>query len=189
MFGLYRLVVHAFLFGLRAARRILMLALRPMFGACGKGVIFNPFDLFSYSTIRIGNDVYIGSGAVFIASKSSIEIGDKVMFGPGVTIMGGDHNVNVVGKWMFDVKEKVPGNDLPVKIESDVWVGARAIILKGVTVGMGSVIAAGSVVTRSVPRNSIVAGVPARVIRQRFSDEDLLRHLQLLEQGKGRCAE
>ena len=54
-------------------------------------------------------------------------------------------------------------------IESDVWIGAKATILSGVTIGKGSVVAAGAVVTKDVPKNSIVAGVPARVIKSRIS--------------------
>ena len=81
---------------------------------------------------------------------------------------------------MFDVKEKLPENDLPVFIEDDVWIGARAILLKGVTIGSGSIVAAGSVVTRSMPGNSIVAGVPARVVRSRFEPDALARHMAIL---------
>ena len=72
----------------------------------GKNVIFNPFDSFSYNTIEIHNDVFIGKGATFTAANSGIQIKSKVMFGPNVTIMGGDHNTSVIGKYMFDIKEK-----------------------------------------------------------------------------------
>lgn len=69
-------------------RRIPRLIVRPLFADCGKNVKFNPFDRFSYKTIRIGNDVYIAPGAVFFASKG-ITIGNKVLFGPNVIIRGG----------------------------------------------------------------------------------------------------
>lgn len=161
-------------------RRLLMLLSRPRFASCGTNVLFNPFDNFHHGRIHIGDDVFIGSGAVMHASESAIFIGNKVMLGPGVTILGGDHNTTQIGQRMFDVKEKLPENDQPVTLEDDVWIGARAILLKGVTIGTGSIVAAGSVVTSNVPPYSIAGGIPARVLKPRFSPQDLARHLALL---------
>ncbi len=156
--------------------RAMMYVLRPLFYSHGKNFVF---DLkgsgFSYSSISVGNDVYIGSGALFISTKS-ITIGNKVMFGPRVTIMGGDHNTSKIGKYMRDVHEKRPEDDLPVVIEDDVWVGTGVIILKGVTIGRGSLVAAGAVVTKSIPPYAIAAGVPAKKIKWRFSVTDILKH-------------
>lgn len=164
----------------RVVKRFLMSLNRHRFFKCGKSVIFNPSDTFSYSTISIGSDVFIGSGATFCASKSAIIVGSKVMFGPNVTIMGGDHNTSTIGSYMFDVKEKLKNNDLPVVIEDDVWVGCNVVILKGVTIGRGAVIAAGSVVIKSVKPYSIVGGVPAKEVSQRFSSEEIIEHEKLL---------
>ena len=105
------------------------------------------------------------------------------MFGPNVTIMGGDHNYSQLGKYMFDVEEKRPQDDLPIVIEDDVWVGTGAIILKGVRLGTGSIVAAGSVVTSNVEPYSIVGGVPAKKLKMRFSDEELTKHKELLAQA------
>ncbi|TAM97761.1 MAG: CatB-related O-acetyltransferase [Chitinophagaceae bacterium] len=157
-----------------------MFLLKPLFKKHGKHFIFDPNGNYSFSTIEVGDDVYIGPGAVLNASESGIVIGNKVMFGPNVTIMGGDHNISEVGKYMFDVKEKKPENDLKVIIEDDVWLGTGAIILKGVTIGRGSVIAAGALVTKDVPPYSIVGGVPAKVIKMRFSEQELKEHKRLL---------
>jgi acetyltransferase-like isoleucine patch superfamily enzyme len=156
-------------------RRLLRTMLRPLFAGCGRSVRFHPFDEFSYSTIRIGSDVFIGKGACFTARKG-ITIGDKVMFGPNVTIRGGDHNTAVLGKYMADVHDKRSEDDMPVLIEDDVWVGTGVIILKGVTIGRGAIIGAGAVVTRSVPPYAIAVGVPARVIGFRWSVEEILKH-------------
>jgi acetyltransferase-like isoleucine patch superfamily enzyme len=123
----------------------------------------------------VGN-VFIGPGAFLSAAISRIEIGSKVMLAPGVTIRGGDHNTTQVGRFMADVKEKRPEDDLPVILEDDVWIGTGATILKGVTIGRGSIVAAGAVVTRSVPPYSIVGGVPARLIRRRWDTETILEH-------------
>ncbi|HAC34532.1 MAG TPA: galactoside O-acetyltransferase [Gammaproteobacteria bacterium] len=166
----------------RLSRGMRRYFLRPLFQSCGDNVKFDPGDYFTYSTITLGNDVYIGPGAHFSASNSAITIGNKVMFGPGVTIIGGDHNTAEVGRYMKDVKEKRPQDDQPVFIHDDVWVGANATILKGVVIGSGSIIAAGALVIDSVAENSIVGGVPARLLKPRFSKEQLQQHRTLLKQ-------
>lgn len=88
---------------------------------------------------------------------------------------------------MFDVHEKLPENDLPVRIEDDVWVGTGAIILKGVVIGRGAVVAAGAVVTRDVPPYAIAAGVPAKVIRMRWNDEEIAKHEAMLANAAVAC--
>jgi len=75
--------------------------------------------------------------------------------------------------------EKLPENDMPVVIEDDVWCGANVTILKGVTIGHGSVVAAGAVVTKSFPPYSIIGGVPAKLIRMRFTPEQIEDHERL----------
>lgn len=167
-------------FIIRLKRRLKMLLLRPLFKKYGKHFIFDPNGNYSFSTIEVGDDVYIGPSPILNASESVIIIGNKVMFGPNVTIMGGDHNIYCVGKYMFDVKKKLPQNDLPVIIEDEVWVGTGAIILKGVTIGRGSVIAAGALVIKDVPAYSIVGGVPAKVIKMRFTEEERREHERIL---------
>lgn len=162
-------------------RRILMYLFKIRFKSVGSNVIFNPFDQIDYKNIMVGNDVYIGGGATFAASESQIIIKDKVMFGPNVTIMGGDHNYSVIGEYMFDVKHKNPNDDQPVSIMKDVWIGAGATILKGVTIGRGSIVAAGSLVNKNVENYSIVAGVPAKHIRYRFSQDEITKHENIIK--------
>lgn len=105
------------------------------------------------------------------------------MFGPGVTIITGDHRTDVVGKYMIEIKdtEKMPENDMDVVIEDDVWLGANSVILKGVTIGRGSVIASGAVATKSVPPYSIVGGVPAKVLKARFTEQEIEQHEAILQ--------
>ncbi len=161
-------IAQLWIFTRRIWRRFKMLILRSAFEHHGTHFIFDPDDHFNYSNIEVGNDVSIGSGAVFLVSDSRLIIGNKVMFGPNVTIIGGDHNTSAVGKFMYDVHEKQPGDDLDVIFEDDIWVGTGAIILKGVRVGRGSIIAAGALVNKDVLPYSIVAGIPARQISTRF---------------------
>jgi acetyltransferase-like isoleucine patch superfamily enzyme len=109
-----------------------------------------------------------------------------VIFGPRPTIITGDHRVDVIGKFIMDVSdnEKLPNNDLPVVIEDDVWCGANVTILKGVTIGHGSIVAAGAVVTKSFPPYSIIGGVPAKLIKMRFTREKAVENDKLLYGSK-----
>jgi len=158
-----------------------MLLIKPAFIKYGKNFIFDPNGQYSFKTIEVGSDVYIGPGAVLLASESGITIGDKVMFGPNVTIMGGDHNTSIIGKYMYDIKKKKPGDDIPVIISNDVWLGTGCTILKGVTIGEGAIVAAGAIVIKNVPPYSIVAGVPAKVIKTRFNEEEEAIHKSMIK--------
>ena len=111
-----------------------------------------------------------------MAARSEIRIGDKVIIGPQVVLIGGGHNTFVVGKFIHDVTEKRPTDDLGVTIEDDVWIGCRAIILRGVRIGRGAVVGAGAIVTSDVPPYSIVAGNPARILKFRWDVATILRH-------------
>lgn len=88
-----------------------------------------------------------------------------------------DHRYDEIGKTIWDSPRGIP---LLTIVQDDVWIGYRAIILSGVTIGRGSVVAAGAVVTSDVEKYSIVAGVPAKVVAKRFSPDDIKRHEKLL---------
>jgi acetyltransferase-like isoleucine patch superfamily enzyme len=130
--------------------------------------------------VRIGDNFFAGP-LTYLSTPSAIRIGHNVMFGPGVMILGGDHDLLSVGKPMRFAPSPPPAPD--VIIEDDVWIGARAIILKGVRIGAGSVIGAGSIVTRDVPSYVVAAGNPCRVLRPRFTPEQLARHLLATDSG------
>lgn len=176
-----KILALGYLFFRKSYKRVVMYLLRSAFKRCGTNFHFDPYGTYTYNTIEIGNDVYIGPGATITSSESSIIFGNKILLGPNVTIIGGDHNTSVIGKFMYDVKEKLPENDLPIIIEDDVWIGTGAIILKGVTIGTGSIVAAGAIVTKNVPSYCIVGGVPAKVIKERFSQEEKHEHLRLIQ--------
>lgn len=157
--------------------RAKMLFLRPAFRRYGKHFLFDPDGQYTFENIEVGDDVSIGTGAILMATESRIIIGHKVMFGPNVTIIGGNHNTATVGRFMYDVKEKRPEDDQDVIVEDDVWVGSGAIILKGVRLGRGAIVAAGAVVNKEVLPYTIVGGVPAKIISTRFGDiETILKH-------------
>ena len=166
-------IAYGFIFCRRVWRWLKMMTLRSAFRRHGKNFHFDPDGVYTYKTIEIGNDVWIGQGATLLAPKSRIVFGNKIAVGPYVTIIGGDHNISIIGQFMFDVNIKRPKDDQPVYIDDDVWIGAGVIILKGVHVNRGAVVAAGAVVTKDVPPYTIVGGVPAKVLYSRF-DVDMI---------------
>lgn len=111
--------------------------------------------------ISIGAHCSIPHFAFFVAGER-ISIGDHVVFGHAVQLYTSDHDPD---------DPEFSRRDAPIEIHDRVWVGSRALILKGVVIGEGAVVAAGSVVTRNVPAFTIVGGNPARVIRARGTSE------------------
>lgn len=160
-------VFRTWSFAVRCLRRLIVIILRRRFASCGRRAVFDPLGSYTWDTIHLGDDVFIGKRCFLSASSSAIYIGDKVMCGPRVMMIGGDHNFSDPSVDMADVHEKQPGDDQPIKVERNVWIGAGAIILKGVTLHTGSIIAAGSVVTRDVPAYAVVGGAPAKVLWSR----------------------
>ena len=163
-------------------RFFFMTILKSACGSCEKGVtIGKQCTISGIKNIKIGKNSSIGGRALILCTRAKLIIGNYVMIGPQVSIITGDHKIDTVGKYMVNVSddEKVPENDLPVVIEDDVWIGANSTILKGVTIGEGSVVAAGSVVTKNVPAYTIVGGVPAKIIKNRFTDDELKKHRKL----------
>lgn len=145
------------------------------FAKCGKNVAIARKTSFSgIKNIYVGNRVSMGQGMLVLTTRAKVYIGDNVMFGPNVTIISGDHRIDRTDKPMILIKdeEKLPENDKDIVFEGDNWIGANAIILKGVTIGVGAVVAAGAVVTSDVSPYSIVGGVPARLIKKRVEEQE-----------------
>lgn len=158
--------------------------IRVSLGKCGRRVRFSKGRFYGIQNIEIGSNVSLGEGFRLFATRAKIIIGDDVMFGPGVTVVTGDHRTDILDRPMITVSDsdKLPENDRDVVFEGDNWVGANAIILKGVTVGQGAVISAGAVVTRNVPPYAIVGGVPAKVIRMRGEKhKEKIAHIEAYE--------
>lgn len=151
---------------------------------CGKDVYLRPMssDIKGLENLSIDDGTSIPKDSVFYCTEAPLTIGKKVIFGPHPTIITGDHRIDIVGKYIIDVtvEEKLPDNDAPVVIGDDVWCGANVTILKGVTIGHGCVVAAGSVVTKSFPPYSVIGGVPAKLIKMRFTEKEMWENDRLL---------
>lgn len=119
--------------------------------------IFTPFHTNYGGNIHIGKNVFINHGCSFL-DLGGITIEDCVMIAPKVNIITEQHPVEP------HLRTHISGK--PVHIKRNVWIGTNATILPGVTIGSNSVIGAGAVVTKDVPDNVIVAGIPAKIIRE-----------------------
>lgn len=113
---------------------------------------------------HFGNNVYANFNLTMV-DDTDIFVGDNVMFGPNVTVATAGHPVDP------ELRRKVAQFNIPVHIGDNVWIGAGAVILPGITIGENSVIGAGSVVTKDVPANVVAVGNPCRVLR-RISNRD-----------------
>lgn len=165
--------------------RIIVLNYKNNMKKCGCDVTINKGTLFTGTRrMNFGSHIYVGPNCTFYSTSADLTINDYVTFGPGVVIMTGNHRTDEIGEYIYNVKTKKPENDQPVTIESDVWVGANAVILKGVTVSKGCVIGAGSVVTKDTVPYGIYGGIPARLLKMRFTEEQIIEHQEKLKEEK-----
>jgi len=141
------------------------------------------YSFFNKGVISIGDCSYVGQGTR-IWALSRVEIGSRVLISHDCFICDNlthpmdarTRHQQYMAKHGFPFPERIELNEQPITIGSDVWIAAGVTILRGVKIGEGAVIAAGAVVTRDVPAGVIVAGNPARVVKQINSE-------QLMERG------
>lgn len=139
-------------------------AIRELFGSTGKNPNVLPgFICDNGRNIHVGDD-FLANYHVTILDIREVRIGHHVMIGPNVLICTVNHPLTPNGR------RHHLGIAKPIEIGNDVWIGGNAIVLPGVKIGNNVVVAAGAVVTKDVPDNSLVAGVPAHVIRTLEND-------------------
>lgn len=120
-------------------------------------LLIPPFYTAGGDEIRVGRNVFINQNCTFY-DLGGLDIADDVMIGPNVSIITASHPLEPSKRRNVTIGK-------PILIEKNVWIATGAIIIGGVTLGENSVVAAGSVVTKNVPPNTLVGGNPARVIR------------------------
>lgn len=134
--------------------------LKQIFAEVGEGCWIEPPLRANWGcNTHLGKNVYANFNLTLV-DDTHVYIGDSVMIGPNVTITAAGHPIDP------DLRRQVMQYNFPVRIEENVWIGAGAILLPGVTVGKNSVIGAGSVVTRDIPPNVVALGTPCRVLRE-----------------------
>ena len=171
----------------------------------------NPFSQWIFRTyairenVTLGRGVHIGPGSI-LSSASGLTIGDGVYIGKGCTIQVSGtigrgtliaNRVGIVGKLDHDFNAidvpvgfapwiGTPGSGLrgtdEVFIGEDVWIGYGAVVLSGITIGRGAIVAAGSVVTKDVPAYAIVGGNPARTLTNRYEPGQIEEHERATEE-------
>lgn len=130
----------------------------------GKATIEPYCRLVGDPRIVVGYNFYMNAGCHILGD---VAFGDDVMLGPKVIIWSRDHGMAPNAPMRTQ-----PHTSAPIRVGNDVWIGAAAIILKGVTIGDGAVVGAGSVVTKDVPARAIVVGNPARIVRYREQHQE-----------------
>lgn len=132
-------------------------------------------NVFLYEGVSIGGGHISATNAKFVMKKNSVS-------STGLMVRTGNH-MQEVGKWFryiddaYKLSHSAPGEyDKDVTVEEDVWLGVNVTLLSGVTVGRGSIVAAGAVVSKDVPPYSIVGGVPAKFIKFKWNIDQILEH-------------
>lgn len=146
--------------------------------SCGKNVSIKPStsNIKGIKNCSFGDNVRIHPYATIFTTDAKLFIGNKVALGPKVTIMTGNHITNVIGTFMWDVHTKTEGYDKDVVIEDEIWVGSNVTILSGAHLSRGMVAAAGCIINKPMPPYSIVGGIPAKVLKFRFTIDEILQH-------------
>lgn len=154
---------------------------RRKMGFCGEKVILNPpltlsnqKNIFLYGDNKLDNAVILTTNAKFIMKEHSAAAqGLKVATGAHAMIIGRNYRE-------ITEAEKPKGLDKDVIVEENVWIGMNVVLLAGVVVGRGSTLAAGSVVTKSLPPYCVAGGVPAKPIKFKWTIDEILEHERIL---------
>lgn len=151
-------------------------------GYCADSVVLtppiwigNPSNVFLYENTQLAMNSHISATHAKFIIKANCCIAE------GLTVHTGNH-ASVVGKFCSDITEetKPKGYDHDVVVESDVWIGCNVTLLSGVHIGRGAIIAAGAVVNKDIPPYAIAGGVPAKVIKFKWTIDQILEHESIL---------
>lgn len=145
------------------------LAFKATLGSLGKRTFIDYRVYFRFPwKVHVGSDVTIGRDSQFFpsfhAKETYIKIGNNVRIGPSVKFLAAGHDYRYLS---------LPDTGASITVSDNVWIGANSLILQGVTIGEGAVIAAGSIVNKSIPAYTTNAGVPAKPIKKRELNDPL----------------
>lgn len=152
-------------------------------GACGEDVTLEiPVRIHHPERVFLGSHIGIRGNLKVLNDQGSLYIKDHIEIATDLTIVPYNHTLQPpLGMFQDECHKSKTGDTIhDVTIEEDVWIGTRVTILAGVTIGRGSIIGAGSVLTKSIPPYSIAAGNPCKVIRRKFTKEQILEREHLL---------
>lgn len=159
--------------------------LKKMFAEIGENCYIEPpfYSNWGGRNVHFGKNVY-GNFNLTLVDDADIYVGDSTMFGPNVTVCTAGHPINA------ELRKKIYQFNLPIHIGKNVWIGANAVILPGVSIGDNSVIGAGAVVTKDIPANVVAYGIPCKVQREigerddKFYFKDMEISPELLKKDK-----
>lgn len=176
-----RLKENVFLRGMKYFYKSYFGFSRSKFGYCGENVtlnppltLSNPKNIFLYGDNKLDNAVVLATNAKFIMKEHSAAA-------QGLKVATGGHAM-IIGRNYREITEaeKPKGLDKDVVVEENVWIGMNVILLAGIVVGRGSTVAAGSVVTKTLPPYCIAGGVPAKPIKLKWAIDEILEHERIL---------
>ena len=147
-------------------------------GYCADSVVITPpIYIDSPSNVFLYDKTQLAMNSQIFATNAKFIIKSNCCIAERLTVHTGNH-ANVLGSFCSDITEatKPKGYDKDVVIESDVWIGCNVTLLSGVTIGRGAIVAAGAVVNKDIPPYSIAGGVPAKVIKFKWTIDQILEH-------------
>lgn len=170
-------------------RKIKLCKFRAKWRAANQNNATVPDNVFPFELVKVGKATYGSLRVLYGNIGSEVRIGSYCSIGPNVTfIINDDHPLDRISTFPFRAmllgERAYEGIDRgPILIGDDVWLGANATVLSGVTIGQGAVVAAGAVVTRDLPPYAICGGVPAKVLRYRLPKELIQKTLKFNWEG------
>lgn len=141
-----------------------------------------PFLVKGIENVELHEGCFIFGNAVILSTQAKFIMKKNSAAAEHFTVVTGNH-LSIPGKWWVDITDKDKeglGLDKDVIVEEDVWIGTNVTLMAGVTVGRGAIVAAGALVTKSCPPYAVIGGVPAKVLKYRFTIDEILEHERAL---------
>lgn len=152
--------------------------MKSRFGKIGKNVMLDaPITIDNPANVFLEDNTHISSGSHISALNARFVMGRYSGAANNLSVRTGNHMM-IVGRFYRTItdKEKAPEYDKDVIVNEDVWIGCNVTLLSGVTIGRGAIIAAGAVVSKDIPPYAIAGGVPAKVIKFKWTVKQILEH-------------